>query len=217
MLSRLKQEDIVVDGVAPTRLTRFWPPALPEWSTKAVRDAFYASPRFPRLLKPEAVKDTISRGLDAGLIAYVGKLPDGRYDPFVFNRSLAAADIEISEDTFLIRKEDAETYLKGLHAPGSRPVLIPSDPPQGEKINPPETPPDQPKTVSGFAWSGNLPHQKWMNFYTKVLSRFANSGGLTIAVTIDVVPPGGVSASAVEETKSALRELGAEDNLRLKD
>ena len=41
--------------------------------------------------------------------------------------------------------------------------------------------------------------------------------GLSIAVTIDVVPPGGVSASAVEETKSALRELGAEDNLRLKD
>ena len=48
ILSRLKQEDIVVDGVAPTRLTRYWPPALPEWSTKAVRDAFYLRPKFPR-------------------------------------------------------------------------------------------------------------------------------------------------------------------------
>ena len=217
IVSRLKQDDIVSDGVVPTRLTRFWPPALPEWSTKAVRDAFYASPKFPRLLKPEAVKDTISRGLDAGLIAYVGKTSDGRYEPFVFMRSLSAADVEISDDMFLIRKEDAENYLKGLQ---STPLPLPPDNPPGEKPNPPnppETPRDQPKTVSGFAWSGNLPHQKWMNFYTKVLSRFANSGGLTIAVTIDVVPPGGVSTSAVEETKSALRELGAPDDLRIKD
>ena len=64
---------------------------LPEWSTKAVRDAFYASPKFPRLLKSEAVKDTISRGLDAQLLAYVGKGTDGRYEPFVYKRSLPAA------------------------------------------------------------------------------------------------------------------------------
>ena len=83
IVSRLKQEDVVVDGVAPTRLTRYWPPALPEWSTKAVRDAFYASPKFPRLLKAEAVKDTISRGLDAQLMAYVGKGTGGRYEPFM--------------------------------------------------------------------------------------------------------------------------------------
>src|SRR6185436_19138002 len=77
ILSRLKQEDIVVDGVSPNFLTRYWPPALPEWNTRAVRDAFYASPKFPRLLKPDAVKETISRGLDAGALAYVGKTPDG--------------------------------------------------------------------------------------------------------------------------------------------
>lgn len=46
--------------MTPTRLAKYWPPALPEWSTKSVRDAFYASPKFPRLLKPEAVKETIS-------------------------------------------------------------------------------------------------------------------------------------------------------------
>ncbi len=53
ILSRLRQDDIVVEGVAPNRLTRFWPPALPEWSTKAVRDAFYASPKLPDCLSPK--------------------------------------------------------------------------------------------------------------------------------------------------------------------
>jgi hypothetical protein len=61
-----------------------------------VRDAFYASPKFPRLLKADAVKDTISRGLDAGTIAYCGKTSDGQYEPFVYMRSLSAGDVEIA-------------------------------------------------------------------------------------------------------------------------
>jgi hypothetical protein len=36
ILGRLRQEDLVVDGVSPSFLVRNWPPALPEWSTKAV-------------------------------------------------------------------------------------------------------------------------------------------------------------------------------------
>lgn len=213
ILSRLREDDIVVEGVAPTRLTRYWPPALPEWSTKSVRDAFYASPKFPRLLRPEAVKETISRGLDAGLIAYASKTQDGRYDPFVFNRSLPASDIEISDDVFIIRREDAEKYLSGLQA---APTPAPPALTQGDGLDVPEVSRDQPK-AAGFTWSGNVPHQKWMNFYTKVLSRFANTGGLNISVVVDVSPEGGVSRSAVEDTKSALRELGALDNVQMKD
>jgi hypothetical protein len=76
-----------------------------------VRDAFYASPKFPRLLKADAVKDTISRGLDAGTIAYVGKAKDGGYEPFVYKRSLAAADVEIADDVYLIDRERADEYL----------------------------------------------------------------------------------------------------------
>ena len=56
-----------------------------------------------------------------------------------------------------------------------------------------------------------------MNFYTKVLSRFSNSGGLTIRVTVDVTPTSGVSAGSVDETKRALRELGASDEIQIKD
>ena len=53
-----------------------------------------------------------------------------------------------------------------------------------------------------------------MNFYTKVLSRFATGKGLRLSVTVDVSPEGGVSSQTVQETKTALRELGLNDDLR---
>ena len=49
----------------------------PEWSAKAVRDAFFASPKFPRLLNADAVKQTIYRGVEAGMMAYVVKETSG--------------------------------------------------------------------------------------------------------------------------------------------
>lgn len=36
---------------------------------------------------------------------------------------------------------------------------------------------------------GEISPQKWMNFYTKVLSRFATAGGLKLTVTVDVDRP----------------------------
>ena len=68
--------------------------------------------------------------------------------------------------------------------------------------------------VARLAWAGEVPAQKWMNFYTKVLSRFAVGGGLKLTVQVEVAPPGGVSEQKVEETKVALRELGLGDDLK---
>lgn len=241
ILSRLKQEDIVVEGVSPNFLTRYWPPALPEWSTKSVRDAFYASPKFPRLLKPDAVKDTISRGLDAGTVAYVGKASDGGYEPFVYKRSLGSADIEIADDVYLIVRERAEEYVAKKAAPpaptGATPPVpggagqptpgTPTGAPQGATtgalrgVSPTPTTsgssePPPGTEIAGFHWSGEISPQKWMNFYTKVLSRFATSGGLKLTVSVDVEPPGGTTVSKVEETKVALRELGLSEDVDLK-
>jgi hypothetical protein len=229
ILSRLKQEDIVVEGVSPNFLTRYWPPALPEWSTKSVRDAFYASPKFPRLLKPEAVKDTISRGLDAGLVAYVGKAASGDYDPFVYKRSFGPADIEIADDVYLIIRERAEEYLAKKAAPTPPPAVgdpqpgvggaAPTPPTAGAAGEEPTvTTPEPPagSEVVGFQWTGEVSPQKWMNFYTKVLSRFATGGGLKLTVSVDVEPPGGITTAKVEETRIALRELGLSEDAQLK-
>ena len=59
-----------------------------------------------------------------------------------------------------------------------------------------------------------MPVQKWMNFYTKVLSKFASGKGLKLTVTVEASPEGGVSSQKIEETKVAPRELGMDDNLR---
>ena len=50
-----------------------------------------------------------------------------------------------------------------------------------------------------------------MNFYTKVLSRFAVGGRLKLRVEVEAEPPGGVSEQKLEETRAALRELGLGD------
>jgi hypothetical protein len=69
--------------------------------------------------------------------------------------------------------------------------------------------------ISGFSWTGEVSPQKWMNFYTKVLSRFATAGGLRLTVTVDVAPPGGTTMSKAEETKVSLRELGLSEDIVL--
>ncbi len=53
-----------------------------------------------------------------------------------------------------------------------------------------------------------------MNFYTKVLARFARDRGLKLNVTVEVAPEGGLSKQSIEETKVALRELGLNDDVK---
>jgi hypothetical protein len=64
--------------------------------------------------------------------------------------------------------------------------------------------------IRGISWSGEIPLQKWMNFYSKVLARFATAGGIKLRVSLEVSPEGGLPEQKVEETNAALRELGVE-------
>ena len=81
---------------------------------------------------------------------------------------------------------------------------------EGEKI----VPLPSSVEIAALGWSGEVPAQKWMNFYTKVLSRFATTKSLRLTVAVEVAPEGGVSKQSVEETKTALRELGLKDDLQ---
>ncbi len=223
IIERLSQAgDIEDKGVSPNFLLRYWPPAFKEWSTKSVRDAFFASPQFPRLLDPESIKDTIVRGVENGMLGYVGKKADGTYAPFPWNGSLPSQDVEISDEVFLIQREVAEAYAAGRNKPLPEPVVEPPkdgspDPsasPKGKSgWNEPESKPLTPERVPRLVWSGDVPHQKWMNFYTKVLSKFAATAGLKLTLRVEVAPPEGVSPQKVDETKVALRELGLSDSL----
>lgn len=111
IINQLKLSDDIQDTLSPRFLLRNWP-AMSEWSTKSVRDACFASPKFPRLLSSNGIKETIARGVSDGMLAYVGKTSAGTYEPFLFNQSLTATQIELSEDAFIITRETAERYLK---------------------------------------------------------------------------------------------------------
>jgi uncharacterized protein DUF499 len=224
ILRRLDGDGDVEDGIGPNFLVRNWPPAFTEWSTKSVREAFFSSPQFPRLPNPEVVKDTIARGVSGGIIGYVGKKADGSYAPFYWNTSLPAQDVEISDDVFLIRSEVAESYEAGMGG-SSQPTATGHDvggattiplPLGGGPTSPTGIPTDSKTrgtTIHRLAWTGEVPHQKWMNFYTKVLSRFSGGAGLKLTLRVELAPPDGISSQKVEETKVALRELGLKDTL----
>jgi hypothetical protein len=225
ILVRLSSDgDIETKGISPAFLLRNWPPAFKEWSTKSVRDAFFASPQFPRLTNPDVLKDTISRGVGNGLLAYLSKAPSGDYKPFWFNQALMTADVEFSDDMFIVTKETAEAYQKGRATP-SAPVVTPPPtavtPPNvgatgGTVTSPPISPPSTPGVASGMTWTGEIPPQKWMNFYTRVLSKFVSARGLRLTVKVEVSPEGGVSRQKLDETKSGLRELGLNDEIEWK-
>jgi hypothetical protein len=128
-------------------------------------------------------------------------------------------------DMFLITAERADAYLAQQFAGSTGtpagtlglggPPPVPAPVPGGTVDETPVT--AAAKVVPGFTWSGEVPHQKWMNFYTKVLSRFSNSGGLRIRVSVDVTPPAVVSTSNLDETRNALREPGAAEDLQVKN
>jgi hypothetical protein len=142
ILNRLRSEDIVTDAVSPNFLVRNWSVAFPEWSTKSIHDAFFASPVFPRLLSGNAVKEAIARGVKDGKFAYCGKTGANQYEPFIFKKSIAVQDIEIADDIILIKQEDAEHYQQKITQPPvlSEIIIEPTNltlkPGESYKINP---------------------------------------------------------------------------------
>lgn len=167
------------------------------------------------------------RGVENGELAYVGRTAAGKYDPFYFRQRLNPADIEFSADRFIIKAETAQAYLAA-----QPPVVIQAETeedrtgpgtPTGDGAEPGETksapnrpltlPAAGPPTMAGPRWSGEVPLQKWVLFYNKVLARFAHFQGVTLTVTVEVSPSGGLPALPLEEMRSALRELGLDDRV----
>ena len=200
IINRLSSDgELETKGISPGTLIRNWPPAFKEWSTKSMRDAFFASPQFPRLTNPDVLKETISRGVGNGQLAYVGKTPSGDYKPFYFNQALMTADVEFSDEMFVVTKETAEAYQKGR--PTTSAPATPSLDTASKTVPPGESPatPASPATTptpdisTSLSWTGEVPAQKWMNFYTKILSKFASGGGLKLKLNVEVTPDGGLA------------------------
>lgn len=213
--ARLKQEGLLEESINPDFLVRNWPPALPEWSTKGVRDAFYASPQLPRLTDSQVLRKTIAEGVRRGKFGYASKSPDGSYQTVaVEEATFGEGDVEFSEQVVLLPKETAVALKEGRPpvdvGAGGEEEAGREVPEGGEgkergggvSVAPPG------ERVSSVSWRGEVPARQWMQFYTKVLSRFATQERLRLEVNFQVSPPEGISKDKVEETKASLRELG---------
>lgn len=235
IINRLTVDGDFDKGISVRLLLKHWSGAFTEWPTKSVRDALYASPQFPRIIRgTESTQLAISKGVATGEIAYVGKTSDGKYFPFLYETGMPPEEVEISEEVFLIRKETAEAYKSSqVPHPAAASSTAPASESEGQPATvataptaaQPTTSTPNPEGDKGgetarnevyphIEWSGEVPAQKWMNFYTKVVSKFAASRGVKLRVTLDVTPEGGVSRQKLEETRAALRELGLEGDVK---
>ena len=61
--------------------------------------------------QPGQSEGHIARGVENGMLGYVGKKPDGTYVPFHWKSSVSILDIEISDDTYIIQKEPPKHTL----------------------------------------------------------------------------------------------------------
>ncbi len=206
---RLKARDELTDYLAPSRVVQNWPPGAREWSTRALRDAVYASPKFTRLLRPEALKDTVTRGVREGVFGYAARC-DGHYVSAFFEEPLPPEKVEFSDDVVLILPEQARTLKEAAPSP-EKPV--PGLRPEGERDEVQPVAERQPPTFTGqkvarLVWEGEIPWQKWTQFFTKVLQRLSSGPSLTIRVRFEARPPGGLSHEHVNQVREGLGELG---------
>jgi hypothetical protein len=65
-------------------------------------------------------------------------------------------------------------------------------------------------------WEGDIPAQKWMNFYLRALSGIATNKGLKLRISVELTDAAGISQQMIEEMKAALRELGLSGDIELK-
>jgi hypothetical protein len=268
--------DEVVDSVPARKLPNYWPASMAEWSTKGVRDAFYSSPLLPRLINPEVVKRAIADGVTQGIVGYAIKDASGRLKLEKLKESLFDADIEISDDVYILKADEAQklrepprlaqAFVRPEHVTlkiGEQAAFTCAGQDQygqpftvgqanwsatggtvdgdgmftaGDhggaftvkviaggieslsevRVTTKDEPPPPP-TLPGarfIRWRGTVPPQKWMNFYTKVLSKFATSPDLNIEVNFEVKVEREQADSKAAETKTGLRELGLDDGLR---
>jgi hypothetical protein len=70
--------------------------------------------------------------------------------------------------------------------------------------------------ISQAEWSGDVTPLQWMNFYMKVLTRFVNKDGVALQLHVDVAINGDISKQQADEMRQALRDLGLDEDVRMR-
>lgn len=132
-LHRLMKDGEVSDEANPNLLVRNWPPALTCWPTISIRDSFFSSPSFPRILKTESLKNAIAKGVANGIFAYC-QFKDNKVSDVLIGKTISNTDIELSNEVCILQADEAKKYQEPRKL--SKIQLIPSKTTvkKGEKI-----------------------------------------------------------------------------------
>jgi hypothetical protein len=145
-------------------------------------------------IEPEGLKWTVT----SGTVISDGKIKVGD-TPGVFHVAVRAGDIESMAQ---IRVEP-------------RPVRPPQTEASGENGGQKTVTKGLQAEKTVIKWSGNVPKQKWTNFYTKVVSPISNNPGLSLKVELAISegPESALTQAQIERIRSGLRELGLDEEL----
>ena len=197
-----------MDAVSPDFLARNWPPALPRWPLHALRDAFFSSPKLPRLTNVDALRTTIARGVTSGVFGLAHTEDSGALSRVRFEEPITELDVDFSRDSVLINHEEAAAAKAGLPLPAQTETPGAGAEVKGAGVQKP-TAGKSPVVTStrGLMWTGDLPLRKWASFYTKVLTRFALMEGVRVHLEVSIEPPNGLSKTQMSEAREGFAEL----------
>ena len=66
-----------------------------------------------------------------------------------------------------------------------------------------------------LTWTGDIPAQKWVNFYMKVLTKISAGADLKLTLRVAASSSQGFSQQKADEMRAALRELGLDDLIKV--
>jgi hypothetical protein len=201
---RLRQQDILVPEVSTDFLVRHWPPALPQWPLRSLRDAFFSSPKLPRLSNGSSLRATIARGVRESKFGLGHLDGHGGVAGVRFAEEVADADVDFGEDVVLVSAEEAELAKKGVNGASTTTTQVVDAEPESHSSQ--QTAATKGR-VRRLEWRGELPHGKWMTFYSKVLTKLVLAGGVRVNIQITSEPPTGLTPTQVNDVRQALTDL----------
>lgn len=216
ILERLEQDGVLEATISPDFLVRSWPPSQPRWSTRSVRDTFFASPKFPRLMNPDSVKSTIAEGVRRGKFGYIATSPGNEGQAVINDSAFTEVSVELTESAFIVRPTD----IRRASMPGEQPKGLVGTEEAGlaegayaVSEGPLPTPsvggtPLPAPVLLKVDWEGEVPFTKWSQFAVKVLSQFSPEDRLVIHVRVDASTMTHSAQQRIAALRSALSELG---------
>lgn len=226
IVTALRSNALLNESPGAGYLDRRWPDAFKEsgaWPLKSLRQAFLSG-AMERLLDVDAclnakIPEFVRRG-DFGLASGAG--PGGSYQHVWFEEEVAADEVSIDADVYLLTESKARALRTvpaasgiGVATPGSEALMPPVAP--GISEAPPALPVPPPIAIGPVTLRvvGEVPFESWNRIGTKVLSKLKAAGVLSLTLDASVSLDSAQAAALRRELAAALQELGLEGRLRV--